>query len=410
MMIKKWRATPFLTQRYLLMALMINSIVLVLTLLLPLSLILAAVPETVALPEFMEAQEWGLFAGILLLLFILDSLLLGRDIRHLPRRQAWVYAIIRLSLAMGAIMLGQYPYMAFLFYPVIFFTYFAVGQSISYAIVIIAFAFSFVPPPGVPLVERMPFSFIMFYNLVLGTILTLMLAKALKARNNLYEELAQSHQQLQDYADQVAEVAAADERNRLARDIHDSLGHHLTAISIQLEKAIAYQDRDSSQSAEALYNARRTTREALQEVRQSVGTLRQANKPFNLTAALQDLIQRMEHHQLYIDLNITGDETRFSTFAQMTLYRLVQEGLTNIHKHAGATQANITIHFMEQKIAARISDNGRGFDPIGTRSNGHYGLQGIRERIALVDGTFNIDSSPDAGTTLTASIPKGDSG
>lgn len=407
---KKWRETPFLTQRYLLIALTINSIVLVLTLLLPLSRILAAVPDTVVMPENMEVQEWVLFAIILLLLIILDSQLLGRDIRYLPRRQAWLYAAIRMALAMGAIILGQFPFMAFLFYPLIFFVYFAVGQSIAYVIVVIAFAFSFVPPPGVPMADRMPFSLIMFYNLVLGTIFTLMLARALKARINLYEKLAQTHQQLQEYSKRVAELVAVDERNRLARDIHDSLGHHLTAISIQLEKAIAYQDRDSNQSAAALNNARWTTREALQEVRQSVGTLRQANKPFYLTAALKDLIQRMDHHEMHIDLIIEGDETRFLTFAQMTLYRLVQEGLTNIHKHARATEANITIRFMEQKITAQISDNGRGFDPAGTRSNGHYGLQGIRERIALVDGTFNIDTGPGAGTTLTASIPKGDSG
>jgi len=102
----------------------------------------------------------------------------------------------------------------------------------------------------------------------------------------LLADLEASHLQLQDYAEQVADLAATEERNRLARDIHDSLGHHLTAISIQLEKALAFKNRDDEQSEQAIVDAKSAARAALEDVRQSVSALRSEESHFPLEHAL----------------------------------------------------------------------------------------------------------------------------
>ena len=110
----------------------------------------------------------------------------------------------------------------------------------------------------------------------------------------LLDQLETSHRQLQAYAGRVAELAAAAERNRLARDIHDSLGHYLTAISIQLEKAQAYRARNPEEADQAIRDAKQTARAALQDVRQSVSTLRDTGDRFSLRQSLADLVGRMD--------------------------------------------------------------------------------------------------------------------
>jgi signal transduction histidine kinase len=152
----------------------------------------------------------------------------------------------------------------------------------------------------------------------------------------LLVELEASHRQLQGYADRVAELAAAAERNRLAREIHDSLGHYLTAISIQLEKAQAYRQRDPDEADQAIRDAKQTARAALQDVRQSVGALRGAEDRFSLRQSLSELVSRVEGAMLAIECHVEGDETDYARPALMALYRAAQEGLTNVQKHAHA--------------------------------------------------------------------------
>ena len=247
---------------------------------------------------------------------------------------------------------------------------------------------------------------------------TFLLARALaraaadqEELETLHASLETSHRQLQASTDQVAELAATEERNRLARDIHDSLGHHLSAINIQLEKASAYKARDPERASEAVDHAKRTVKEALKDVRISVSSLREEGEAFSLNESLEKLVERMNHSSVTIELEQDGTEAGYPKLALMTLYRAVQEGLTNIHKHAGAEKVCIYLHLGETEAELSVKDTGRGFDVAAWEADFEtgsktYGLQGLKERLNLVGGHLNLTSTIGQGTKLEVVVPK----
>lgn len=222
----------------------------------------------------------------------------------------------------------------------------------------------------------------------------------------LLTDLEASHRKLQAYAEEVAELAATEERNRLARDIHDSVGHALTAVNIQLEKALAYWQRSPDEALQAIRDAKQAASEALRDVRSSVAALRDADERFSLQASLKTLAERMRAQGLDVHLTITGDERDYSRATLMALYRAAQEGLTNVQKHADASRVEIELSFGEREVRLRLHDNGRGFDPRTVETAGGFGLQGIRERLELVLGHLEIKSDPAHGTELVMTAPK----
>ncbi|MEL6605994.1 MAG: sensor histidine kinase [Cyanobacteria bacterium J06614_10] len=252
---------------------------------------------------------------------------------------------------------------------------------------------------------------------LIALLFTLLLARAMlqairaqQQQADLFASLETSHLQLKQYANRVAELAATEERNRLARDIHDSLGHHLAAINIQLEKANAYRQRDPQRAYEAVTYAQHTVQDALKEVRQSVNSLREEEETFSFHEALKSLVRRMNHSELTIRLALTGDYSCYSRLKQMTLYRVVQEGLTNVHKHAHASEVAIAINFDSQSASLKLADNGTGFDVAAWQKRTHkdqitQGLRGLQERLSLVGGTLSIVSKH-SGTTLVSHVPQ----
>ena len=235
--------------------------------------------------------------------------------------------------------------------------------------------------------------------------------KSRRYSDQLLEDLKASHLKLQIYADQVAELAAAEERNRLARDIHDSLGHYLTAINIQLEKAIVFQNRNLEESTQAIRDAKETASEALQEVRRSVSSLRSDENKFSFSESIHSLINSFKQNDFEIKLDINGQEDGFSRSALMTLYRAAQEGLTNAQKHANASNIYLKIYFEKQRARMILKDNGIGFDTstldaLAASPNSNFGLQGIQERVELTQGKMSITSQPGQGTELIVYVPK----
>lgn len=225
----------------------------------------------------------------------------------------------------------------------------------------------------------------------------------------LLADLQASHLKLQMYAAQVGELAAMEERNRLARDIHDSLGHYLTAVNIQLEKALAYRDRNPEEATQAIYEAKHAAEAALQDVRRSVSTLRDANVHFSLQHELEALVERVNGNACTVDLTITGSEAGYARPGLMALYRAAQEGLTNIQKYAQATHVTLDVHFGPSLATLHLRDDGRGFDPDALERapvKPSFGLQGIRERIELVSGQMSLQSKPQQGTELSVTVPK----
>ncbi|HEX6525971.1 MAG TPA: sensor histidine kinase [Streptosporangiaceae bacterium] len=223
-------------------------------------------------------------------------------------------------------------------------------------------------------------------------------------------DLEESHVKLTAYSAQVAELSAEAERNRLARDIHDSLGHHLTVIAVQLEKAAAFRDRDRATSDQSLTDARSSARQALDDVRMSVRALRGDQPPARLTAMLADLVRQADAGQQRVTLTVTGDEGSISAAARAVLYRSAQEGLTNARRHSGAQEITVSATFGDREARLVVTDDGDGFD-LGqyekeAAGREGFGLLGIRERAALAGGYAQISSRPRAGTTVTVTVPR----
>ncbi|MCB9422993.1 MAG: sensor histidine kinase [Ardenticatenaceae bacterium] len=227
----------------------------------------------------------------------------------------------------------------------------------------------------------------------------------------LLTDLEATNRRLQAYAAQVAELAATEERNRLARDIHDSLGHYLTAVNIQLEKALAFRSRSPEEAEQAIRDAKQAASEALQDVRRSVGALRNEADRFSLKQSLQELIKGMGNGRIHIDLHFEGHETGYTRLSLMALYRAAQEGLTNIQKHAQATQVVVEVKLGRDQASLCLHDDGQGFDTAMIEEwmaapNQTFGLQGIRERLELVRGEMKLTSNAEEGTRLFVTVPK----
>lgn len=237
--------------------------------------------------------------------------------------------------------------------------------------------------------------------------------KASRTRaEQLLAELEESHRQLKLYAEQVEELATAKERNRLARDIHDSLGHYLTVINVQLEKALAFRDNKPREADQAVGAAKTLASEALHEIRRSVSALRAAREQehFSASAAIQALAERMQG-QPPIAVQIEGEDAGYAGESLMALYRAAQEGLTNIQKHAGVCQARLELRFAKDEATLLLSDNGRGYDQTCLEArlpgrDGGYGLQGLQERLELAGGSLLMESKPGAGTRMLACVPR----
>jgi signal transduction histidine kinase len=250
------------------------------------------------------------------------------------------------------------------------------------------------------------FELFMLFSLAIAGIVKEVLVSYAQERQ-LHSDLQKAHQQLEVYASQVKELGATEERNRLARDIHDSIGHYLAAVTVQLEKALAFRLIDSAKSERAILDAQQAARDALRDVRRSVGALRQSAEFFSLTIALEDLVRRLSNDRFTVDLKVEGNEIGYSRSTLMALYRVAQESLTNIQKHAEAEQARITLRMGNQTASLTVDDNGQGFDTeLGSSSREHQGLRGIRERLELVGGQLTLDSNSQAGTKLMAVVPK----
>jgi signal transduction histidine kinase len=219
----------------------------------------------------------------------------------------------------------------------------------------------------------------------------------------LAAELEARHRELRAYAVQAEELATTEERNRLAREIHDSLGHYLTVVNVQLEAARAVLPTDPARAAQAIERAQDATRECLAEVRRSVAALRASpveGRP--LPEALAALVADSGASGLPAELATIGPARPVAPPVAMALYRAAQEGLTNARRHAGASRAEVTLDFgRPQWIVLTVRDNGRG----AAETEGGFGLVGARERLEHVGGYLEVITAPGEGFELFVEVP-----
>jgi signal transduction histidine kinase len=200
-------------------------------------------------------------------------------------------------------------------------------------------------------------------------------------------------------------VAAQErERERLARELHDETGQALTSILLGLKGLEETVSGDKAR--EAVGDLRDRVVETLQDVRRLAVELRpKALDDFGLVSALERLIAGFtEQTAIAVDFEAPGVAGRLPPEVETALYRIVQESLTNVVKHSHAKSVSIVLTRQGSTLTAVIEDDGRGFDP-GTVGRDHFGLQGMRERLALLDGELRIESRSGAGTTLVVQVP-----
>lgn len=355
-----------------------------------------------------------LVAGILALL-LLDRVEYWQFGDASPTRIAMLFQLIRMALILIVFAADKYDFSAFLLLFIPFTAFPVFGARISYLLALLCWG-SYIYTSEPIFIDKEQTSFFLVYTLGLIFIVTMAhlihREKVGRVRTEkLLHELEVSHQQLQEKSTRVAELAATEERNRLARNIHDSLGHYLTVINIQLEKALAFRQLSPTEADASVRNAKNLASEALKDIRASVSTLRNGDMAFSLTDELTELVQQVQTEELTVELALEGHEEGFSKQTLLTLYRAVQEGLTNVQKHASATQAKVQIALLPHRAELVIEDNGNGFEPAkleqpnGVDAHG-FGLIGLRERLELLSGTLQLESQPKRGTRLSISAPK----
>jgi signal transduction histidine kinase len=206
----------------------------------------------------------------------------------------------------------------------------------------------------------------------------------------------------------LAQIAAGDERVRIARELHDVVAHHLSVIVVQANLAAETVEPDHPAFAptRAIVAA---GREALADMRRVLGVLRthdnaEERAPQPGLAALDDLLARVRAAGVEVRLSSEGDSPALPTGLDLTAYRIIQEALTNTLRHAHASEARVSIKYSPHLIAVEVADNGIGPGGNGSTSAGH-GLDGMRERVALFGGTVTAGPNRGRGYLVHAELP-----
>jgi len=215
-------------------------------------------------------------------------------------------------------------------------------------------------------------------------------------------------------ADQATRMALVEERNRLAREVHDTLAQELTGIALQLEAADALLDSSPDRARARIRQALERTRESLDEARRSVLDLRAGPlERQTLPAALDALGQRFAAETgIAVTTEVAIVGPRLPARIEEALYRIAQEALVNVRRHAQASTVQLTLRLDGDYVQLTVADNGRGFDverknPKSDSSTHGFGLIGMQERARLLSGTMRICSDNDAGARIEVAIPLG---
>jgi signal transduction histidine kinase len=232
-------------------------------------------------------------------------------------------------------------------------------------------------------------------------------------RNNTVRtaELRERAERLERERETEARAAAAEERARIAREMHDVVAHSLSVMVVQAEAAEAMLDGDPERARRPLAAVQDTGRSALTELRRMLGVMREiadegpALAPQPGLAGLDTLVAHVRDAGLPVTLRVEGDPRPLPPGVDLSAYRIVQEGLTNALKHAGPARAEVLVRYGPRDLELAVRDDGRGHDPHA--NGGGHGLVGMRERVALYGGRLSAGPlpAPDHGFALTATLP-----
>ncbi|MFY0523242.1 sensor histidine kinase [Archangium gephyra] len=216
----------------------------------------------------------------------------------------------------------------------------------------------------------------------------------------LSEREAAAHREVVQLQGDLKELAVLEERSRLAREIHDGLGASLSSMIIQSEFILGMAKDDSLRSE--IQELKATAEESIEELRRNLQMMRE---DFELTQGLEDYVKTFgDRTQVDLRFERTGLPRKLTPDAQLALFRILQECLSNAVKHAQPRQVQVKLDYDLDRVHLFVRDDGKGFDPKQT-PRGHYGLLNMRERAMKLGGTLIVDSAPGNGTRVSFSLP-----
>jgi signal transduction histidine kinase len=322
---------------------------------------------------------------------------------HRPQWQCFSYIVLGITVILGA---GHFGINLGLFLQIYAAkSYFLLGQRWAIAFVgLTAIPWTLneyarsrlqAPPGSFSMDTSDPIRFAIFTLAIYtaSSFFTLMLSHMIGVQQN-------KDQKIEELSEQVESLAATLERSRIAREIHDSLGHTLTDLDTQLAVAQTLRSHNPVQAFQAVDTAKLLARQCIEDVSHALSRMRESN--FNLDQALIALLEQLRQTTaLRIDWKVNLPD--LPTYQSYQIYCLIKEALMNVQKHAKATDVWVSIRPTEQGMAIDLVDNGVGFDT-STHKPG-FGIQGMIERVQLLGGQFDIQTATAQGTQIHIKLP-----
>lgn len=363
-----------------------------------------------------QLQFWSSFAFYLLLLAYLSWPWLERHLRrlYLPVGLALATLYPVASSSLGQLASGEdifniisrsWLWLPVLFVPLVLIAWqynfrsvmaFTIFTNLSELIVLLLvvdrITFQTIPLLGVPFFRA--FAFGMVGHIVINLVDT---------QRAQRRKLIQANARLGQYANTLEQLATSRERNRLASELHDTLAHTLSGLAVNLEAIKTVVAPGDVEAQDMLDRALRTTRNGLDETRRALRALRAGPlEDLGLRVALQALAEGAAGRaNIVVDFNFPQPAPTLPVDVEQNLYRITQEALENVVRHANASRAVVTLESADGGVKLTISDDGSGFNLAARKSENRFGLRGLRERAEALGGRLNVSSQPGQGTEIS---------
>lgn len=263
-----------------------------------------------------------------------------------------------------------------------------------------------------PLLVRLPYTGIAFGFAALYVFLYVRQMQERERAESLVAQLQEAHARLRAYAARIAELTVTEERQRMARELHDTLAQGLAGLVMQLEAVDELLARgEADRARDLVQRAMARARATHGEARARIQSLRLPLAQFDLVAELRRELERAEvDGGLDPSLEIGPGAAEVRGEAASQLYYIAREAIANAVRHARASRLGVRLWAEGERVCLSVADDGVGFDPASAGRPGHYGLLGAQERARAVGGELRVESSPGRGTTLIAMVPVGPAG
>lgn len=350
-----------------------------------------------------------LAAGVLVVVWLL---LPWNPRASLPRKlaaPAFLAGVLAVGHLLGTSSLALYP---LVFANGVFAFGFRRGVRYAAATVAAIFAGALLSGLGIGISLQLALLFVLVAILVFGICMPIVEANRRREETESllgkletsHGRLESAHAELKDYAGKVRELSVSEERARMAREMHDSVGHYLTVVNVQLEAATKFMDRNPERARDEVVKAKSLASEALSDVRRSVRALKPlAVEERSVADALSALARDFGSTGPAVYFEVEGEERDLSAEVRLTLYRSLQESLTNALKHSGARRISALLTFTEEGSRLTVTDDGVGVPEDATGRG--FGLSALEVRVRTLGGSLKAGNAPGGGFAVEVELP-----